>query len=113
MKRGLRGLGPDRWMGTRLVYRVWPRAGSEGRYVVVLALPTGYATRHVEVGVADGRTRSLSLKAGKRVRFVLRTAGRPPGPMRIVVRMPLGPLNARPLGVRVLALRYIIGGRSN
>jgi hypothetical protein len=108
-----RGLAPDGWTGPRLVYRVWPQNGSNGRYVVVLSLPTGYATRHVLVTAPDGRTRALVLAPGARVRLVHRTVGRLPGPMRIDVRMPLGPLNARPLGVRVLALRYIMGGKSS
>jgi hypothetical protein len=106
-----RGLAPDGWTGARLVYRVWPQSGTNGRYVVVLGLPTGYATRHVLVTSPDGRARALVLAAGARVRLVLRTVGQPPGPMRIDIRMPLGPLNARPLGVRVLALRYIMGGK--
>jgi hypothetical protein len=102
-----RGLAPDGWTGSRLVYRVWPRTSERGRYVVELALPAGYAARHVVVAVAGGRPRPLTLSPGARVRLVLPTAGRPPRPLVVDVAIPPGPFNGRPLGVRVVALRYV------
>ena len=104
-----RGLAPDGWTGTRLVYRVWPETAASGRYVVILGLPRGYAVRQVAVAVAGKPTRRLRLDPGTHTRLVLRTSGRPPQPLRIDVRLPAGPLNGRPRGVRVERLRYLIG----
>lgn len=94
------GLAPDRWIGTRLVYRVWPqRAG--GRYVVALGLPAGYAPRHIVVS-AGSWSRRATIRPSERVRFAVPAVG----PVRVDVAVPPGPLNGRPLGVRVLTLRY-------
>jgi hypothetical protein len=51
----------------------------------------------------------LDITPGARVRLTLRTFGRPPQPLRIDVRLPAGPLNGRPRGVRVERLHYLIG----
>ncbi len=94
------GLAPDRWIGTRLVYRVWPRR-SAGRYVVLLALPAGYAARHVVVS-AGSAARRLIIEPGDRLRLALPATG----PLRVDVAVPPGPLNGRALGVRVPKLSY-------
>ena len=100
-----RGLAPNGWTGGRLVYRVWPLAGSGGHYVVLLALPVGFQARHVTVQLG-ARRRMLKIAPGARVRLVLRAFGRPPQPLRLDIAVPPGPLNGIPLGVRVLTLRY-------
>jgi hypothetical protein len=92
------GLAPDGWIGTRLVYRVWPRPAA-GHYVVVLGVPAGYAPRRVVVSAGP---RSRRLTVGPNVRLVLPADG----PLRIDVAVPPGPLTGRALGVRVLKLRY-------
>jgi hypothetical protein len=95
------GLGPDGWIGTWLVYRVWP-AGSRGRYVLTFGLPDGYAPRHVVITVGPIQ-RTITVASGTRVRFVLPTQG---DPLRVDVEVPPGPLNGRALGVLVPTLRY-------
>jgi hypothetical protein len=95
-----RGLSPDGWIGSRLVYRVWSRSGA-GRYVVVVALPKGYATRHATFTLGT-RTFTHLVKPGTRMRLVFRAAG----PLRVDIAIPPGPLNGRALGLRVLTLRY-------
>jgi len=98
-----RGLGADSWTGHRLTYTVWPRRPAT--YRVVLAVPRGTKERTVEIAAGAPRVRTVTVAAGAPARVAI--AG--PGPLRMYVHIPPGPVGARAFGVRVVSLRYDAG----
>jgi hypothetical protein len=96
-----RGLGPDGWIGRRLTYSVWPlRAGT---YNVELALSSTMAARKVEITAGTARVRTLTVRPG----VPLRISVSGPGPLRLYVHVPPGPVGARTFGLRVVSLGYV------
>jgi hypothetical protein len=101
------GVFPDRWSGAHVRYEVWPTSRvAAGRYVAVLALPKGFAARHVLLRVPGGARRTVLVRPGTSVRVMLPVTGWRPTPLRISVDVPLGALYGRVLGVQVRELRY-------
>jgi hypothetical protein len=92
-----RGLGPDKWTGTKLRYQTWP--SRPGRYELRLAVPNGTAARTVNVA-----GRILVVRAGHSRRLTIATMG---APLKLNVNVPNTPLGGRVLGVQVLALRFV------
>lgn len=95
-----RGLGADGWTGHRFTYTVWPRR--PGTYHVELAVPRGTAARTVEIAAGTPHVRTVEVAPGTPVRLSI--AG--PGPLRMYVHIPPGPVGARAFGVRVVSVRY-------
>jgi hypothetical protein len=100
----MRGLAPDGWTGRRLTYRAWPVR--PGTYSVVLSVPRGYGSRPVEVQAGTPSVRTVVIHAGTSRRILL--SG--PGPLRLYVHVPPGPVGARTFGVRVVSLRFSPAG---
>jgi hypothetical protein len=96
-----RGLAPDHWIGRRLTYTVWPRR--PGTYMVELGLAPKLAPRLVEVSAGTATVRTVRVTSSARVR--LTAMG--PGPLRLFVHVPPGPVGARTFGVRVVSLRFV------
>lgn len=102
-----RGLAEDGWTSQHVRYSVWPnRPVRNGHYLVELALPPNIKARGVEIHTAGGPARTVTIRPGARVRFVIPAPGVRPPALHIYVHVPPGPLESRTLGVRVLELRY-------
>jgi hypothetical protein len=95
-----RGLAPDEWTGRRFTYTVWPRRS--GTYHIELAVSHGTPQRAVEIAAGTRLVRKLTVAPGSPVRISI--SG--PGPLRMYVHIPPGPVGARAFGVRVVSLRY-------
>ena len=96
-----RGLAPDNWIGRRLTYSVWPRRA--GTYMVELALSPKMPPRAVEASAGTPDVRTVTVKPAAPVRITM--SG--PGPFRLFVHVPPGPVGARTFGVRVVSVRYV------
>jgi Dolichyl-phosphate-mannose-protein mannosyltransferase len=96
-----RGLAPDHWIGRRLTYTVWPRR--PGTYLVELGLAPKLAPRLVEVSAGSATVHTVRVTSTANVR--LTAMG--PGPLRLFVHVPPGPVGARTFGVRVVSLRFV------
>ena len=71
----------------------------------MLAVPRGTKERTVEIAAGAPRVRTVTVAAGAPARVAI--AG--PGPLRMYVHIPPGPVGARAFGVRVVSLRYDAG----
>src|SRR5262249_21957641 len=96
-----RGLAPDHWIGRRLTYTVWPRRS--GPYLVELALAPKMASRLGEVSAGTAKVRIVRLTAHAHVHV----AAMGPGPLRLFVHVPPGPVGARTFGARIVSLRFV------
>jgi hypothetical protein len=99
-----RGLAPDGWIGRRLTYRAWP--AHTGTYRVELRLPSRFTARAVEVQAGTPHVRAVMIRPGRRQWL----AADGPGPLRLYVHVPPGPVGARTFGVRVLELGFAPAG---
>jgi len=99
-----RGLAPDGWTGRRLVYRVWP--SRPGTYRFELSLPRGNPARAIEVQAGTPFVRTIVVRPGR----VRRLSATGPGPLRLYVHVPPGPVGARTFGVRVVKLSFSAAG---
>jgi hypothetical protein len=95
-----RGLAPDKWTGRRLTYTVWPV--HPGTYHLKLAVSRSTPARTVEIAAGTPAVRTVTVAPGAPVRVSI--SG--PGPLRLYVHIPPGPVGARAFGVRVVSLRY-------
>ncbi len=96
-----RGLAPDGWTGRRLAYRTWPV--TDGTYHVQLAVARAMSPRVVEVSAGTATARRVRVAPGRPAQVAI--SG--PGPLRLYVHVPPGPVGARTFGVRVVRLRYV------
>jgi hypothetical protein len=96
-----RGLAPDHWIGRRLTYTAWPRR--PGTYMVELGLAPKSTPRIVEVSAGTATVHRVRVTSSAHVR--LTAMG--PGPLRLFVHVPPGPVGARTFGVRVVSLRFV------
>ncbi|TMK28664.1 MAG: hypothetical protein E6G64_08540 [Actinobacteria bacterium] len=99
-----RGLGPDTWAARRFTYTVWPRR--PGTYRLELAVSNGIPARRVEVAAGTTRARTVTVLPGAPLRISI--SG--PGPLRLYVHVPPGPVGARVFGVQVVSVRYVAAG---
>src|SRR5439155_19278975 len=96
-----RGLAADNWTGRRLTYPVWPRHSRA--YHLALAVSRSTAARTVEIAAGTSHLQTVTVAVGAPLRVTI--AG--PGPLRMYVHVPPGPVGARVFGVRVVSLRYV------
>ena len=99
-----RGLGPDTWAARRFTYTVWPRR--PGTYRLELAVSNGIPARRVEIAAGTPRARTVTVLPGAPLRISI--SG--PGPLRLYVHVPPGPVGARVFGVQVVSVRYVAAG---
>jgi len=96
-----RGLAPDGWTGRRLTYRAWP--SRTGTYELKVAVSRTTGPRKVEITAGTSAVRMLTIRPGRPVQLSI--SG--PGPLRLYVHVPPGPVGARTFGVRVLGIRFV------
>ena len=103
------GLAPDGWAGAELKFRVWgAHLSPSGRLELTLALPRDFIARRGELHLGDA-VRRFMLRPGHELRFSLPVHTATPPVLRVLLDVPLTPLDGRILGARVLKLRYIAG----
>jgi hypothetical protein len=91
------GLGDDGWTTTKLRYQAWPVR--PGRYELTLAVPDTTGPRNIAIG-----KRKLVVRPGAPTHLTVPTDG---APLVLRVAVPDAWLVGRPLGVKVLALRFV------